>query len=225
MCVCVLLGILDFFFTLGTEPRWNEGVMEACEVIQQMLHLFTIQHPHAQASSHSTSLYRYRCRKTVSDMENQFASALLNCTYLIWLNRKCAAQVRLQRDVGLTGRPYLVLIMSHYRMCVSECPSGFFRDDRKRCKKCSSLCETCVGSRSDQCTTCRAGFHLNEGSNTCVANCVDGFYLDHGTLLSLFFFSLLSLGFSFCELCYGSLNFSVWETGAKFISSSKCCIL
>lgn len=72
-------------------------------------------------------------------------------------------------------------INSLSRMCVSECPSGFFRDDRKRCKKCSSLCETCVGSRSDQCTTCRTGFHLNEGSNTCVANCADGFYLDHGT--------------------------------------------
>lgn len=63
---------------------------------------------------------------------------------------------------------------------MSECPSGFFRDDRKRCKKCSSLCEMCVGSRSDQCSTCRPGFHLNEGSNNCVASCVDGFYLDHG---------------------------------------------
>lgn len=72
------------------------------------------------------------------------------------------------------------LLTSVCRMCVSECPSGFFRDDRKRCKKCSSLCETCVGSRSDQCTTCRTGFHLNEGSNTCVANCADSFYLDHG---------------------------------------------
>uniref|UniRef100_A0A4W6GAE4 Proprotein convertase subtilisin/kexin type 5b n=1 Tax=Lates calcarifer TaxID=8187 RepID=A0A4W6GAE4_LATCA len=75
---------------------------------------------------------------------------------------------------------YFLKFKNNTRMCVSECPSGFFRDDKKRCKKCSSLCETCVGSRSDQCTTCRAGFHLNEGSNTCVANCADGFYLDHG---------------------------------------------
>uniref|UniRef100_A0A8D3DY87 Proprotein convertase subtilisin/kexin type 5b n=1 Tax=Scophthalmus maximus TaxID=52904 RepID=A0A8D3DY87_SCOMX len=74
---------------------------------------------------------------------------------------------------------YFLKFKNNTRMCVSECPSGFFRDDRKRCKKCSSLCETCVGSRSDQCTTCRTGFHLNEGSNTCVANCADGFYLDH----------------------------------------------
>uniref|UniRef100_A0A672HDG3 Proprotein convertase subtilisin/kexin type 5b n=1 Tax=Salarias fasciatus TaxID=181472 RepID=A0A672HDG3_SALFA len=74
---------------------------------------------------------------------------------------------------------YFLKFKNNTRMCVSECPSGFFRDDRKRCKKCSSLCETCVGSRSDQCTTCRAGFHLNEGSNTCVANCADGFYLDN----------------------------------------------
>uniref|UniRef100_A0A3B4AJU9 P/Homo B domain-containing protein n=1 Tax=Periophthalmus magnuspinnatus TaxID=409849 RepID=A0A3B4AJU9_9GOBI len=73
---------------------------------------------------------------------------------------------------------YFLKFKNNTRMCVSECPSGFFRDDRKRCKKCSSSCETCVGSRSDQCSTCRSGFHLNEGSNTCVANCADGFYLD-----------------------------------------------
>uniref|UniRef100_A0A8C8IUC5 Proprotein convertase subtilisin/kexin type 5 n=1 Tax=Oncorhynchus tshawytscha TaxID=74940 RepID=A0A8C8IUC5_ONCTS len=74
---------------------------------------------------------------------------------------------------------YFLKFKNNTRTCVSECPSGFFRDDKKRCKKCSSLCETCVGSRSDQCSTCRPGFHLNEGSNTCVASCVDGFYLDH----------------------------------------------
>uniref|UniRef100_A0A8C8JQA3 P/Homo B domain-containing protein n=1 Tax=Oncorhynchus tshawytscha TaxID=74940 RepID=A0A8C8JQA3_ONCTS len=75
---------------------------------------------------------------------------------------------------------YFLKFKNNTRTCVSECPSGFFRDDRKRCKKCSSLCETCVGSRSDQCSTCRPGFHLNEGSNNCVASCVDSFYLDHG---------------------------------------------
>ncbi|XP_064813830.1 LOW QUALITY PROTEIN: proprotein convertase subtilisin/kexin type 5b [Oncorhynchus masou masou] len=74
---------------------------------------------------------------------------------------------------------YFLKFKNNTRTCVSECPSGFFRDDRKRCKKCSSLCETCVGSRSDQCSTCRPGFHLNEGSNNCVASCVDSFYLDH----------------------------------------------
>uniref|UniRef100_A0A673CQX7 P/Homo B domain-containing protein n=1 Tax=Sphaeramia orbicularis TaxID=375764 RepID=A0A673CQX7_9TELE len=74
---------------------------------------------------------------------------------------------------------YFLKFKNNTRMCVSECPSGFFRDDRKRCKKCSSSCDTCVGSRSDQCTTCRTGYHLNEGSNTCVATCADGFYLDH----------------------------------------------
>uniref|UniRef100_A0A6Q2XSN0 P/Homo B domain-containing protein n=1 Tax=Esox lucius TaxID=8010 RepID=A0A6Q2XSN0_ESOLU len=74
---------------------------------------------------------------------------------------------------------YFLKFKNNTRTCVSDCPSGFFRDDRKRCKKCSSLCETCVGSRSDQCSTCRAGFHLNEDTNTCVAGCVDGFYLDH----------------------------------------------
>ncbi|MED6277809.1 hypothetical protein CHARACLAT_017269 [Characodon lateralis] len=73
---------------------------------------------------------------------------------------------------------YFLKFKNNTRTCVSECPSGFFRDDRKRCKKCSSLCETCVGSRTDQCITCRTGYHLIEGSNTCAANCADGFYLD-----------------------------------------------
>ncbi|XP_059192974.1 proprotein convertase subtilisin/kexin type 5b isoform X1 [Centropristis striata] len=74
---------------------------------------------------------------------------------------------------------FFLKFKNNTRMCVSECPNGFFRDDRKRCKKCSSSCDTCVGSRSDQCNTCRTGFHLNEGSNMCVASCGDGFYLDH----------------------------------------------
>uniref|UniRef100_A0A8C6Q512 Proprotein convertase subtilisin/kexin type 5b n=1 Tax=Nothobranchius furzeri TaxID=105023 RepID=A0A8C6Q512_NOTFU len=78
---------------------------------------------------------------------------------------------------------YFFKFKNNTRMCVSECPSGFFRDDRKRCKKCSSTCETCVGSRSDQCITCRPGFHFIEDSNTCVVNCGDSFYLDRGTLV------------------------------------------
>lgn len=85
------------------------------------------------------------------------------------------------------------------RMCVSECPSGFFRDDRKRCKKCSSMCETCVGSRSDQCITCRTGYHLIEGSNTCAANCADGSFLDIG-MSSFFFFWQWRFFFKYSEV-------------------------
>uniref|UniRef100_A0A8C7CDG4 Proprotein convertase subtilisin/kexin type 5b n=1 Tax=Oncorhynchus kisutch TaxID=8019 RepID=A0A8C7CDG4_ONCKI len=70
---------------------------------------------------------------------------------------------------------YFLKFKNNTRTCVSECPSGFFRDDRKRCKKCSSLCETCVGSRSDQCSTCRPGFHLNEDGQ-CVIRCQGGRY-------------------------------------------------
>ncbi|XP_031426860.1 proprotein convertase subtilisin/kexin type 5b isoform X2 [Clupea harengus] len=73
---------------------------------------------------------------------------------------------------------YFLKFKNNTRMCVSDCPSGFFRDDRRRCKKCSALCESCLGSRSDQCSTCRPGFYLKEGANTCVTSCPDGFYLD-----------------------------------------------
>ncbi|XP_028824606.1 proprotein convertase subtilisin/kexin type 5-like isoform X1 [Denticeps clupeoides] len=72
---------------------------------------------------------------------------------------------------------YFLKFKNNTRTCVSECPAGFFRDDKRRCKKCSALCESCVGGRSDQCSSCRPGFYLKEGSNTCVPTCPDGFYL------------------------------------------------
>ncbi|MBN3289825.1 PCSK5 convertase, partial [Polypterus senegalus] len=75
---------------------------------------------------------------------------------------------------------YFLKFKNHTRTCVSECPSGFFRDDKKRCKKCFSLCETCIGGRSDQCTSCKTGYFLNEETNSCVSTCPESFYLDKG---------------------------------------------
>ncbi|KAM8872819.1 proprotein convertase subtilisin/kexin type 5 [Synchiropus picturatus] len=66
------------------------------------------------------------------------------------------------------------------RICVSKCPRGYW-GDRRRCKRCYSSCESCSGSRRDQCTACISGYHLTEGTNTCTAFCGDGFYLDHDT--------------------------------------------
>ncbi|MCI4381190.1 hypothetical protein PGIGA_G00248710 [Pangasianodon gigas] len=73
---------------------------------------------------------------------------------------------------------YFLKFKNNTRMCVPECPPGFFRDDKRRCKKCSPLCESCIGSRSDQCTSCRQGFYLREGANTCIYACPEGYYLD-----------------------------------------------
>lgn len=70
------------------------------------------------------------------------------------------------------------------RMCVSECPRGFW-GDRRRCKRCFSSCESCTGSRSDQCTSCQPGHHLTEGTSTCTATCGDNYYLDHGWISGL----------------------------------------
>ncbi|TRY60185.1 hypothetical protein DNTS_003795 [Danionella cerebrum] len=78
----------------------------------------------------------------------------------------------------ITCLHYFLKFKNNTKMCVPECPSGFFRDDKKRCKKCSPLCESCVGSRSDQCSTCRTGLFLVEGANNCVSSCLDGFYLE-----------------------------------------------
>ncbi|XP_053558467.1 proprotein convertase subtilisin/kexin type 5 isoform X2 [Bombina bombina] len=69
------------------------------------------------------------------------------------------------------------------RVCVSECPSGHYNADKKKCKKCSFHCDTCKGSRSDQCTSCKLGFYLIEETNSCASSCPTGFYLnEHKTL-------------------------------------------
>uniref|UniRef100_A0AAQ5YY62 SPC3 n=1 Tax=Amphiprion ocellaris TaxID=80972 RepID=A0AAQ5YY62_AMPOC len=61
---------------------------------------------------------------------------------------------------------FFLKFKNNTRLCVSECPKGFW-GDRRRCKRCYSSCESCSGSRSDQCTSCQPGHHLTEGTNTC----------------------------------------------------------
>ncbi|XP_062333907.1 proprotein convertase subtilisin/kexin type 5 [Osmerus eperlanus] len=73
---------------------------------------------------------------------------------------------------------FFLKFKNNTRTCVSACPVGFW-GDRHRCKKCYSSCESCNGSRSDQCTSCRPGHHLTEGTNSCTAKCGDNYYLDH----------------------------------------------
>ncbi|XP_013861969.1 proprotein convertase subtilisin/kexin type 5 [Austrofundulus limnaeus] len=75
---------------------------------------------------------------------------------------------------------FFLKFKNNSRLCVSECPSGFW-GDRRRCKRCYSSCESCTGSRSDQCTSCQPGHHLTEEANSCTATCGDGYYLDHDT--------------------------------------------
>lgn len=126
---------------------------------------------------------------------------LHGCQMLIFLVSCGSSCLCLSLYISLSTSVYLSL-----RMCVPECPTGFFRDDKKRCKKCSPLCESCMGSRSDQCSACRPGLYLMEGGNNCVSSCPDGFYLDLG---KSHFISLqktshavefeTSCGFSFAE--------------------------
>ncbi len=97
------------------------------------------------------------------------------CQMLIFLVSCGSSCLCLSLSISLSTSVRLSL-----RMCVPECPTGFFRDDKKRCKKCSPFCESCMGSRSDQCTACRPGLYLMEGGNNCVSSCPDGFYLDLG---------------------------------------------
>ncbi|KAM4634072.1 proprotein convertase subtilisin/kexin type 5 [Polymixia lowei] len=73
---------------------------------------------------------------------------------------------------------FFLKFKNNTRSCVSECPAGFW-GDRRRCKRCYSSCESCTGSRSNQCISCQPGHHLTEGTNTCTAGCGDNYYLDH----------------------------------------------
>ncbi|KTF75021.1 hypothetical protein cypCar_00027139 [Cyprinus carpio] len=73
---------------------------------------------------------------------------------------------------------FFLKFKNNTRTCLSKCPSGYW-GDKKRCKKCYSSCKSCLGSRSDQCTACKSGYHLNEEKNNCVTNCEDGYYLYH----------------------------------------------
>ncbi|KAM4719585.1 proprotein convertase subtilisin/kexin type 5 [Anableps anableps] len=75
---------------------------------------------------------------------------------------------------------FFLKFKNNSRLCVSECPQGFW-GDRRRCKRCYSSCASCTGSRSNQCTSCVPGHHLTEGINTCTASCGDNYYLDHDT--------------------------------------------
>ncbi|KAL0965792.1 hypothetical protein UPYG_G00285770 [Umbra pygmaea] len=78
----------------------------------------------------------------------------------------------------VTCRHLFLKFNNNTRTCVSECPTGFW-GDRHRCKKCFASCESCTGSRSDQCITCRPSHHLTEGTNSCTASCADNYYLDY----------------------------------------------
>uniref|UniRef100_A0A3P9N2S0 Proprotein convertase subtilisin/kexin type 6-like n=1 Tax=Poecilia reticulata TaxID=8081 RepID=A0A3P9N2S0_POERE len=73
---------------------------------------------------------------------------------------------------------FFLKFKNNSRLCVSECPPGFW-GDRRRCKRCYSSCASCSGSRSNQCTSCVPGQHLTEGTDTCTTSCGDNYYLDH----------------------------------------------
>ncbi|KAF7688537.1 hypothetical protein HF521_013344 [Silurus meridionalis] len=73
---------------------------------------------------------------------------------------------------------YFLKFKNGTRMCMSQCPQGYW-GDKKRCKKCYSTCLTCTGSRGDQCSSCMPGYHLDQETKSCVTSCGDGYFLDH----------------------------------------------
>ncbi|MEJ1273336.1 hypothetical protein NN561_004200 [Cricetulus griseus] len=79
---------------------------------------------------------------------------------------------------------YYYKLKNNTRICVSNCPPGHYHADKKRCRKCAPNCESCFGSHSDQCLSCKSGYFLNEETSSCVIQCPDGSYQDTSELLS-----------------------------------------
>ncbi|XP_075416639.1 proprotein convertase subtilisin/kexin type 5 isoform X2 [Tenrec ecaudatus] len=73
---------------------------------------------------------------------------------------------------------YYYKLRNNTRICVSSCPLGHYHADKKRCRKCALNCESCFGSHSDQCLSCKQGSFLSEDTNSCVTHCPEDLYQD-----------------------------------------------
>uniref|UniRef100_A0AAX7U8J0 P/Homo B domain-containing protein n=1 Tax=Astatotilapia calliptera TaxID=8154 RepID=A0AAX7U8J0_ASTCA len=104
---------------------------------------------------------------------------------------------------------FFLKFKNNTRLCVSGCPRGFW-GDRRRCKRCYASCESCTGSRSDQCTSCQPGHHLTEGTNTCTYQSGGRCHLCDHT----------------CATCVdaGPANCTSCDTGYVFFSSEGKCV-
>ncbi|KAG7476278.1 hypothetical protein MATL_G00081180 [Megalops atlanticus] len=115
------------------------------------------------------------------------------------------------------------------RTCVSQCPHGFFADSRGRCKKCYFLCEMCTGFRSDQCTSCRSGYHLTEGNSRCVSSCGNGYYLHNDVCRKCSENCRKCTSSDHCSECSPGLSLQggvcqlLCESGTFYSSESRTC--
>ena len=65
------------------------------------------------------------------------------------------------------------------RKCLTECPEGFFDDQRGKCQKCHESCQGC--SDSESCQNCKKPYFLSShqnGNGKCVKKCPDGSFED-----------------------------------------------
>ncbi|XP_032873456.1 proprotein convertase subtilisin/kexin type 5 isoform X1 [Amblyraja radiata] len=142
---------------------------------------------------HGTSTHPYACqpkpRSSPDEASEDYTEEQADKSEIKHQNFHCLGPCDIECQNGCEGPgPHQCIDCVHYflkfknntRTCVPQCPRGFFGDEKKRCKKCWSICESCIGSRSDQCTSCKNGYHLSEETNSCIPNCLDRFYLDKG---------------------------------------------
>eukprot|EP00887_Chlorella_sp_A99_P001317 scaffold14.g1317.t1 len=54
----------------------------------------------------------------------------------------------------------------------SSCPAGYYPKKNSGCQPCSSVCATCSGGSTQQCTSCSGSLYLYKGQ--CVSSCPKG---------------------------------------------------
>ncbi|XP_069581847.1 proprotein convertase subtilisin/kexin type 6 isoform X1 [Brachyistius frenatus] len=65
------------------------------------------------------------------------------------------------------------------RTCVSHCPLGHYEDvESRRCRRCSTGCERCVGRSAGECLSCRTGLYFNTLNSSCSDTCPPGDFTD-----------------------------------------------
>jgi len=80
-----------------------------------------------------------------------------------------------------------------------ECSvSGYFLSEENECIKCHPLCETCFGTKSTECNSCKKDLHIKQMGKTC--NCTDYFYYDSNE-------EKCAPCHPLCKKCYGNTEY------------------
>ena len=94
-------------------------------------------------------------------------------------------------------------------ICTTQCPGGYYQDfesEIPKCSLCNSMCKTCFGMQSDQCSSCRNPLIIS--GSVCMSFCAEFFeFFDAKSsrcksIFFLIFFTTIFLIFFFFIINY-----------------------